>query len=133
MRPFYVYMLRCCDGSYYVGHTDDLEKRVAEHVDGTLGGYTATRRPVQLVFSCDFSTREQALERELQLKGWSRAKKEALIREDWDTIRRLAKRQTRPPFDKLPSTSSGQASTRALRARLRANGGGAEAELRDTP
>jgi predicted GIY-YIG superfamily endonuclease len=95
MKPFYVYMLQCRDGSYYVGHTDDLERRVLEHEDGVIPGYTATRRPVRLVFVCELSTREEALARELQVKGWSRAKKEALIRGDWDKIRQLARRRVR--------------------------------------
>jgi predicted GIY-YIG superfamily endonuclease len=115
MKPFWVYMLRCCDGSYYVGHTDDLEKRIGEHIEGTCGGYTAKRRPVRLVFSCEFATREEALERELQIKGWSRAKKEALIQGDWEKLHRLAQSRTRP------STS------------LRANGQEAAAGIRDSP
>lgn len=92
MRPFYLYMLRCSDGSYYVGHTDDLEKRMDEHDEGTHGGYTSQRLPVELVFVDEFVTREETIERERQLKGWSRAKKEALIRSDWAELRRLARR-----------------------------------------
>jgi tRNA/rRNA methyltransferase len=84
-------MLQCRDGSYYVGHTDDLAKRLAEHEDGTFGGYTARRRPVRLAFYDEFQTREEALERELQLKGWSRAKKEALTRGDWEEVSRLSR------------------------------------------
>jgi predicted GIY-YIG superfamily endonuclease len=92
MKPFFLYMLRCRDGSYYVGHTDDLDKRIQEHEDGTCGGYTATRRPVELVFVDEFQTREDALARERQLKGWRRAKKEALICRDWDKLKVLARR-----------------------------------------
>lgn len=92
MKPFVLYMLRCRDGSYYVGHTDNIEKRMAEHADGTCGGYTLRRRPVELVFVDELSSREEAIERERQLKGWSRAKKEALIRNDWPELQRLAKR-----------------------------------------
>ncbi|ABC84031.1 GIY-YIG nuclease family protein [Anaeromyxobacter dehalogenans] len=88
---FFVYMLRCSDGSYYVGHTDDLETRVVQHQHGALGGYTATRRPVALVWSAEFASRDQAFLRELQLKRWSRAKKEALIRDDWSEIGRLGR------------------------------------------
>src|SRR3990172_8662966 len=86
---FYVYILRCADGSYYVGHTDDLEKRVSEHRAGFIPGYTHTRRPVALVFAAQFPSREQALQRERQIKGWSRAKKEALIKGNWERLRRL--------------------------------------------
>ena len=96
MKPFFVYILRCNDASYYVGHTDNLEKRVYEHAEGVHGGYTTTRRPVRLVFACEFFTREEAIERELQLKRWSRAKKEALMRSDWDLLKRLAVSRTRP-------------------------------------
>jgi len=87
---FWVYMLRCSDGSYYTGHTDDLEKRVAEHQTGEISGYTSTRRPVELVFDQEFATREEALSAELQIKGWSRKKKEAMIRGDWKEVQRLA-------------------------------------------
>lgn len=109
MKPFVLYMLRCRDGSYYVGHTDDLDKRIQEHEDGTCGGYTATRRPVELVFVDEFATREDALARERQLKGWRRAKKEALIRHDWDKLKVLARRYSAPPPCpvKPPATSSG--------------------------
>jgi len=88
---FYVYMLRCADGSYYVGHTDNLEKRVSDHERGDVTVYTQKRRPVVLVFSADFYTRHEALERERQIKGWSRAKKEALINGNWDRLQRLAR------------------------------------------
>ena len=88
---FYVYILRCADGSYYVGHTDDLEKRVSEHRAGFIPGYTHTRRPVALVFAAQFPSREQALQRERQIKGWSRAKKEALIKGNWERLRRLTR------------------------------------------
>ena len=88
---FHVYILRCADGSYYVGHTDDLEKRLAAHQSGEIRGYTHSRRPVQLVFHEQFTSREDAFLRERQLKGWARRKKEALIRGDWDDIRRLSR------------------------------------------
>ena len=86
---FYIYMLQCSDGSYYVGHSDDLEKRIAAHRLGEIPGYTVTRRPIRLEFVEEFPTRLEALERERQIKGWSRRKKKALIRGDWDSIRRL--------------------------------------------
>jgi predicted GIY-YIG superfamily endonuclease len=101
---FWVYILRCVDGSYYVGHTDDLDHRVAQHQSGELSGYTAKRHPVELVYSQDFSTREEAFGAERQLKGWSRAKKEALIRGDWAELRRLARGRTRDGAH--PSTSA---------------------------
>ncbi len=88
---FWVYILRCADDSYYTGHTDNLEKRMAQHQTGELPCYASTRLPVKLVFSEEFQSRAEALERERQVKGWSRKKKEALIRGDWDEIKRLAR------------------------------------------
>ena len=83
-------MLRCADDSFYVGHTDELEKRLGQHQLGEIVGYTHTRRPVRLVWQQEFETREEALSAERQIKGWNRAKKEALIAGDWVSIRRLA-------------------------------------------
>ena len=89
----YIYILRCADGSYYIGSTRvSLEERIAQHNAGTIGGYTATRRPVTLVFHQDFDRITDAVAAERQLKGWNRAKKEALIRGDYDLLRQLAKR-----------------------------------------
>jgi putative endonuclease len=87
---FWVYILRCADNSYYTGHTDNLEKRVMEHQKGDFECYTSNRLPVTLVFANEFNTREEALSRERQIKGWSRRKKEALMRDDWAEVSRLA-------------------------------------------
>lgn len=89
---FWVYILKCADDSYYVGHSDDLGKRIAQHQQGTfLTCYTFNRRPIELVFSQDCQTREESLALERKLKGWNRAKKAALIRNDWAEISRLAR------------------------------------------
>ncbi len=97
----FVYMLRCADGSFYVGNAsgNDLEKRFAEHQMGAFpGSYTYTRRPVELAWSEYFDRVIDANEAERQIKGWSRAKKEALIRGDWEGIKKLSKRRGgRPP------------------------------------
>ena len=98
--PFYVYILRCSDNSYYIGQTDNLEKRIAEHQMGEIKGYTSSRLPVKLVFSDEFSSREEAIIRERQIKGWSRKKKDAMIRGDWEEVSRLA-RAGCSSFDKL--------------------------------
>ncbi len=90
---FWVYILPCADESYYTGHTDDLEKRLVDHYEGQCGGYTAIRMPVELVFSEEFNTREEALAFERQIKGWSRKMKEALIKGDWNEISKLAKKK----------------------------------------
>jgi predicted GIY-YIG superfamily endonuclease len=102
---FWVYILACADKSYYVGQTDKLSKRLAEHQSGALGGYTSARLPVRLKYSQAFPSREQAFAVERQLKGWSRKKKEALIRGDWESLRILARGRSRR--DAHPSTSSG--------------------------
>ena len=88
---FYAYLLRCNDGTYYAGHTDDLEYRLAQHQSGALGGYTARRLPATLVWCDMFAERDQAFWTERKLKGWSRAKKEALIAGDFDLIQALAR------------------------------------------
>ena len=92
--PFWIYILRCADGSYYTGHTDNLEKRMAEHQTGTIPCHASKRLPVELVFSEEFQSRVEALERERQVKGWSRSKKEALIRGDWAEVSKLAHRHS---------------------------------------
>ncbi|WP_333836525.1 Mov34/MPN/PAD-1 family protein [Novosphingobium sp.] len=101
---FHAYLLRCADGSFYAGHTDDLERRIAQHDAGTMPCYTLTRRPVTLVWHERFGTREEALAAERKIKGWSRAKKEALIAGDWARVSALAKNrqgQAGGGFDEL--------------------------------
>ena len=97
---FWAYMLHCNAGRFYVGHTDDIQRRIAQHERGVIPGFTRNFLPVKLVWSQDFTTREQAKAAEKQIKGWRREKKLALIRGDWDAISRLAKSS--------PSTGSGQ-------------------------
>ena len=89
--PFYVYILRCSDGSYYTGHTDNLDVRMAQHGDGTGSAYTSKRRPLELLWATDCQTREQAFELERKLHGWSRAKKEALMRGDFEALPALSR------------------------------------------
>jgi len=98
----FVYMLCCADKSYYVGSAtgDDLTKRIAEHQAGTHPGYTWSRRPVTLVWSEHFERITDAIAAERQVKGWSRAKKEALIKGEWGAVKTLAKRRGgRPKLD----------------------------------
>ncbi len=91
----YLYIVKCSDGSYYVGTTrSSLEARIAEHNAGTFAGYTTSRRPVELVFSEWFVRITDAIEAERRLKGWSRAKKEAFIRGDFALLQQLAKRRS---------------------------------------
>jgi putative endonuclease len=95
----FVYILLCADRSYYVGTATgvDLAPRVAQHNSGFYGGYTSTRRPVELAWSQHFEQITDAIAAERQLKGWSRAKKEALIRGDWRSVQNLAKRRGGKP------------------------------------
>jgi tRNA/rRNA methyltransferase len=109
---FFTYILQCADRSFYTGHTDDLEKRITQHETGALRGYTYDRRPVELMWVQEFSSREEALSAEIKVKNWSRAKKEALIAKDWDRL----KLYSRPPSERYglaharhsPSTSLGR-------------------------
>ena len=79
---FYTYILRCADGTLYVGHTEDLASREQIHNDGRGAAYTRARRPVRMVYAEEHPSAASAIARERQLKGWSREKKEALIRDD---------------------------------------------------
>ena len=97
MAPLWLTTFTCSavpTAPYYVGHTNDLDQRLAAHERGAIEGYTLSRRPVELVFSDQFSTRLEALHRERQIKGWSRAKKEALIKGDWDGLVELSNRSS---------------------------------------
>jgi putative endonuclease len=88
---FYVYILRCADGSYYVGLTrGSLEIRISQHNTGHFGGYTASRRPVVLAWQQEFQRLSDAIAAERQIKGWSRAKKEALIKGDFELLHLLS-------------------------------------------
>ncbi len=87
-----VYILRCADGSYYTGLTKQpLEARVWEHNAGILECYTKPRRPVELVFTETYDRILDAIARERQIKGWSRAKKEALMALDYETLPDLSR------------------------------------------
>ena len=90
---FTTYMMRCADDSYYVGHTDNFDARMNQHHVATTG-YLASRRPFIVVWIGEFETRAGALAFELKLKGWSRAKKAALVVGDWNLISQLAKSST---------------------------------------
>jgi putative endonuclease len=88
----YVYMLKCIDGSYYTGVTNNVDRRFNEHESGmNIDCYTYKRRPLILVFCEKFDTPIKAIEFEKKLKKWSRAKKEALINQNWEKLQELAK------------------------------------------
>ncbi len=116
---FWTYVLRCADNSYYTGHTDNLERRTAQHQSGEIPGYTHDRRPVTLMWSETFASREDAFAAERQVKNWSRAKKEALFRSDWATLSQAAK----PPARRIPRHDVSTSSTSARDERSFLNSG----------
>ena len=92
VHNFFVYVVQCNDGFYYTGITNDLDRRVLEHNEGINPTcYTYKRRPVVLNYFEQYTEIAQAIQREKQLKGWSRAKKEALFHQDFDLLKALAK------------------------------------------
>lgn len=100
---FWVYILECSNGSYYTGHTYNLERRMAQYQTGECDGYVSAHLPVKLVWSQGCATRLEALSAEQQIKGWSRKKKEAMMLGDWNEVSRLARNKSAHP-----STSSGR-------------------------
>jgi putative endonuclease len=93
MKIYYVYILKCIDESYYTGFTSNLENRLTQHQQGKyVNSYTYKRRPIELVFYCEFTNVEIAIETEKKLKRWSRAKKEALIHNEYEKLPNLAKK-----------------------------------------
>jgi putative endonuclease len=93
----YLYIVRCRDGSLYIGTTrSSIETRIAQHNAGTFPGYTASRLPIELVFSQWFDRITDAIAAERKLKGWSRLKKEAFIRGDIESLQQLSKRKSHP-------------------------------------
>lgn len=92
---FVVYILECVDGSFYVGQTNDLSRRVKAHNDGTAARFTRERRQVRLVYAENLPSGELAVRRERQLKGWTNAKKRALIHGDVDQIRKLSRSRSK--------------------------------------
>ncbi|RWX00518.1 GIY-YIG nuclease family protein [Flavobacterium cerinum] len=95
MKLFYVYILKCSDGSYYTGITNNIDQRVMQHNEGlSHSAYTYTRRPVELMWVEMFTDPNEAIAIEKKIKGWSRRKKEALINEDWDKLIAFSKNHT---------------------------------------
>ena|SRR5690606_41379028 len=93
---YFVYILKCSDNTYYTGVTNNIERRLIEHQNGEEPKcYTYKRRPVELKFYAEFSNIENAIEKEKQIKKWSRAKKEALIDGDYDLLPSLSKKKSR--------------------------------------
>jgi putative endonuclease len=90
-KLLYVYILKCADGSYYTGMSSDPDKRLDEHNAGLhKKSYTYSRRPLELVYAEQYWNFNDAIAREKQIKGWTRVKKEALIKENYDKLKELA-------------------------------------------
>jgi putative endonuclease len=96
MKDYWVYILKCSDNSYYTGSTSNIDKRLSEHHLGFIKGYTKSKRPLKLVFSEHFGNPRDAVSAERQIKGWSRAKIEALINSDFDLLIELSKKKKSP-------------------------------------
>jgi len=92
---FFVYILLCNDESLYVGHTQNVPARVDAHNNGRGAAFTYQRRPLQLVYTEPHETAAAAVRRERQIKGWTRAKKQALIFSDPERLKQLSQRRTR--------------------------------------
>ena len=106
MTTAYTYILQCANGKYYVGSTTNLEARLNEHQAGLGGKFTSTHLPVKLVYFEEYSSIHMAFSRERQLHGWSRAKKEALIRGDYEALRPLASAGSATRLKSLVSAGS---------------------------
>jgi len=100
----WMYILECADGSYYVGSTTDLARRLWEHNEGVGAKYTARRRPVKLVYSAEFATIAEAYAAEKQVQGWGRAKRQALIRGDYIALSELAHKDFEKSKQKRPES-----------------------------
>jgi len=94
MKTYYVYILKCSDHSYYTGLTSNLQKRLVEHKTGVYSdSYTSKRRPFELVYYSKFTDVGLAIKTEKQIKSWSKAKKRALINNEFEKLRNLAKKK----------------------------------------
>ena len=109
MRFYYVYILKCSDDSFYTGMTNDIERRLLQHQLGSgKFNYTSSRLPVKLVWQLQCTNPAEAIKIEKQIKGWTRRKKEALIKENWQDLIEFSKNYTQfgSPNERSSSTSS---------------------------
>lgn len=108
-KYYFVYLLKCADSSFYAGITNNIERRLAEHESGRNPScYTYTHRPVNLVYSEYFTDPKQAISFEKTVKGWSRAKKEALIKNNWDKIKFLSQCRNATHFGNINDETKGK-------------------------
>ena len=95
MKLYYAYMLRCFDGTFYVGMTSDIEQRFTDHCSGRYPDcYTYNRRPLKLVHVSEFQWVHDAIAFEKKLKSWNHRKKRAFAERDWDALKRYSRGQT---------------------------------------
>jgi putative endonuclease len=100
---YYVYILKCQDGTYYTGFTRDLEKRQKEHLGGYGAKYTLDKKAEALLYYETFDSQEEALHREKQLKGWTKAKKDSLISGQISHLKKLSISRQSPRYKKISS------------------------------
>jgi predicted GIY-YIG superfamily endonuclease len=95
MQPFYLYIFKCANGAFYIGHTDDIDRRLDQHMtkNPELDSYVFRHLPCELVFAECFDSRAEAFEAERRIKKWTRRKKESLIKKDWEGLCILAKKK----------------------------------------
>jgi putative endonuclease len=94
MKASYVYIIKCSDNTYYIGVSSNLSQRFFQHESGFYPScYTFNRRPLHLVFHCEFKDITLAISKEKQIKKWSKTKKEALINGNFDALPNLAKKK----------------------------------------
>lgn len=103
-----MYILKCADGSLYVGSTRNLDRRLWEHQNGLGANYTKKRLPVSLIFAEEFERVDEAYFREKQIQGWNRSKKLALAGKDWNKIKALAECGNDSHCRNRPSTPLGE-------------------------
>lgn len=88
---YYFYILRCSDNSLYCGQTNNLKRRINEHNfdKNKSAKYLRAKKPVKLIFFEEYSTLQEAMKREIQIKKWTKAKKEALVKKDYKLLKQL--------------------------------------------
>jgi putative endonuclease len=102
----YLYILRCANGLYYTGSTNDIEKRLNQHQNGEGANFTKKHLPVELVYLEEFQRVDDAYFKEKQVQGWSRKKKEALITGNFNKLHELSECKNLTHFKEMPFKSS---------------------------
>jgi len=92
MPKGYMYILKCCDDTFYTGSTKNLDRRIIEHQSGLGANYTKKKLPIELIYYEEYSRIDEAFYREKQVQGWGRKKKIALIKGKTYLLPKLAKK-----------------------------------------